>query len=149
MSNERSEPIYNLRSKRVSAPAPRASTASDLSEGFIRASELLRREEELRGVHDDTPAQQEESTSGQELVPDVSSNERDEGGSLATTEGTCATQQVGDKGDNDSSGEAQGQQSASPHSSVVEQATGDNQQELLRLRVRVSDDYLDYMLAMY
>ena len=147
MSNERSEPIYNLRSKRVSAPAPRASTASDISEGFIRASELLRREEELRGFHEDSTPQQEAAS--KEMVPDIPSNERDEGGSPATTEGTCSTQPTGHQGSDDSAGEAQGQPPTPPHSPLAEQAVDNQRQELLRLRVRVSDDYLDYLLAMY
>jgi len=147
MSNERSEPVYNLRSKRVSAPAPRASTASDISEGFIRASELLRREEELRGVHEDSTPQQEAASN--EMVPDISSNERDEGGSPATTEGTCPTQSTGHQGSHDSAGEAQGQPPTPPHSPVAEQEVEHNEPQVLRLRVRVSDDYLDYLLAMY
>ena len=62
MSDDRSK-SYNLRSKRISGGA---------SEGFIRASELIRRNEEHSGVvHEDTQVEPQGATSSQELVPDV------------------------------------------------------------------------------
>ena len=136
MSDERSEPLYNLRSKRVKAPA-----GSKLSEGFIRASELLRRTEELGlgGDHEATQVEQEGSIASQELVPDLPPNRSDEGASERATEEPSQVEADRDQGVPDSSREAQGQQPSSPHRLVAEQAAEDSEQEVLRLRVRVSD----------
>jgi len=129
MSNERSEPNYNLRSRRITAP----------SEGFITASEALRRAEELgTGRVYEASATQQEAAS-HEVVPDVSSNGSDEGASQRATEEPPTTQPTGDQGVPDSPREAQGQQPSSPHRLVAEQAAEDSEQEVLRLRVRVSD----------
>ena len=145
MSNERSEP-YNLRRRRVTAPS-----SPSVSEGFITASEALRRAEELgiSGGGATTESEQEEPTPTQELVLDVPAHSSNEGTGSGEAPRTPQIAANRDQGDNDSSGEAQGQRSAPAHSSVVTEDTSNNGQEVLRLRVRVSDKYLDYLLAMY
>ena len=69
-------------------------------------------------------------------LPKLPSNERDEGGSPATTEGTCSTQPTGNQGLPNSSGEAQGQQQPPTHSPVAQQED-ECPTEVLRLRVQV------------
>lgn len=131
MSNDTQQPNYNLRSKRVRAGA---------SEGFIRASDLLRRHEERSGdIHQTTEANQEPMPPSQELVPDLSPNRSDEGGSSAPTEGTSQVDATGHQGLDDSSGDAPRQQPPSTPGPVAEQDTEDNRHEVLRLRVQVRD----------
>ena len=125
MSDDRSQPNYNLRRKRVSA-----SSTDKHSEGFIRASELLR-------IHEDSAPQQEAAS--HEVVPDVPSSDNDEGGGAQEAERQPTTPEVGHQGDTDSSREAQGQQPPSPCGVVVEQEAKHKEPQLLRLRVRVSD----------
>lgn len=134
MSNERSEPNYNLRKRRVTAGV----SPYTLSEGFIRASEVVRRAEELRlgGVHEETKS---EEAASQELVSHLSPSDNDEGGGTSATQGAATTDTVGDQGCVDLVGDTQGQQQTPPHSPLVEEATQHNQPQLLRLRVRVWD----------
>ena len=128
MSDDRSKP-YNLRSKRISGGT---------SEGFIRASELIRRNEERSGVvHEDTQVEPQGATSSQELVPDVPSNDDDQGGSERSDQETPQVAAVGDQGLHDIAGDPQGSTQASSHSPVAQQDPVDNGQEVLRLRVQV------------
>ena len=130
MSDDRSK-SYNLRSKRV--------TAGGATEGFIRASELLRRQDEERVSGDihraDTCAAEEAQK--QELVLDIPPNNDDEGGSVASIDNQPSTDEIGDQGDIDSSREAQRQQQSPSHSPVAEQAAEHYESRVLRLRVQV------------
>lgn len=126
MSNERSEPNYNLRARRSRA---------DPSEGFIRASDLIRRRDEDRGVHNSDTNQQEAES--HEVVSHLPPSDNDEGGGTTATQGALTVDTTGDQGAIDSTGEAQGQQHTPPHSPMVEEAATNKQPELLRLRVRV------------
>ena len=127
MSDERSEPSYHLRSRRVRATTP--------SEGFIRASDLLRRRDELEsgGVCQADPNHQEAASN--EVVSHLSADGHDEGGSTATTEGASAAESS-DQGCADCSGEAQGQPPTPPCSPLVEEAAHHQRPTLLRLRVQ-------------
>ena len=130
MSNDNKQPNYNLRSRR---------TCSGTSEGFIRASELLRRSDEERGdsvVHQASSNQQEEPNQSQELVPDLPSNDDNQGGGQRETKDAALSNEDGNQGIPDCSGNAQGQQSSPAHSPLDEQAAPDNT-EVLRLRVQV------------
>ena len=136
MSDERSEPLYNLRSKRVKAPA-----GSKLSEGFIRASELLR-------IHEASATEQEAAS--HEVVPDVPPSNDDEGGGTQEASRAPSTEPIGDQGSDDSPREAQGQQPAHSCGVVAQQEAEHKEPELLRLRVRVSeDDFLEHMFGYY
>jgi len=142
MSNDNNQPNYNLRSRRTIAPAMSSSTTP--SDGFIRASELLRRNDEERGVDrcdSNTEDKQEEPASTQELVPDILENDNDEGGSTQPTQGASSTDTARDQRDNDSPREAQGQHDPPAHSAVAAQDTSDNGPQILRLRVRVWNKY--------
>ena len=130
MSDDRSK-SYNLRSKRVAA--------GGASEGFIRASELLRRQDEERvsgDIHraDTCPAEEAQK---QELVSDIPPNNDDEGGSIASTDKQPSTDEIGDQRHIDSPRETQGQQQSPPHSPMAEQAAQHDESRVLRLRVQV------------
>jgi len=130
MSNDNKQPNYNLRSRR---------TCSGPSEGFIRASELLRRSDEERGdsvVHQASGNQQEEPNQSQELVPDIPSNDDNEGGGQREIKDAAISNEDGNQGVSDCSGNPQGQQPSPSHSTVDEQAAPNNA-EVLRLRVQV------------
>lgn len=131
MSDDRSK-SYNLRSKRV--------TSGGATEGFVRASELLRRRDEERGdsvIHQATNSDEEQVPSGQELVSDVPPNNDDEGGSINAVAEPSQVEAVGDQRLPDSPREAQGQSHPPTHSPVAQQDTEDQRQEVLRLRVQV------------
>ena len=128
MSDDRNKP-YNLRSKRTSA--------GGASEGFIRASELLRLNDERSGVvHQATQEEHQGANTSQELVPDIPSNDDDEGGSSATVVEQSEVAANGNQGLPNSSGEAQGQQQPPTHSPVAQQED-ECPTEVLRLRVQV------------
>ena len=138
MSDERSEPNYNLRSRRVRA----SGSPTPTSEGSIRASDLLRRNDEERGVDrcdSSTQDKQEEPTPTQELVPHLPPLCNDEGGSTGEAMLSSTPSESGTQRGDDSPREAQGQRLPSPHSPLVAEDSSHDRQEILRLRVRVID----------
>ena len=116
MSDDRSK-SYNLRSKRISGGA---------SEGFIRASELIRRNEERSGVvHEDTQVEPQGATTSKELVPDLPSNDNDERGSQRSSKETSEVAAVGDQGLHDITGDSQGSAQAFARSPLAGQDSVD------------------------
>lgn len=135
MSNESSKPNYNLRSKRVSAGG--AQSTGGASEGFIRASDLLRRQDEERGLDDIHPCDPtQQAASSQQMVPDLPSNNDDEGGGVSETSTASTASEAGDQRVHDSAGDTQRYPSPSPCSPLAQETVVNQGQEVLRLRVQ-------------
>jgi len=137
MSNDLNQPIYNLRSKRIRANGEHSPPLAPLSEGFIRASDLLYRQSVTIGDSGTPKGDIEESAQAQELVLDLPQKRDDEGGSVSEADRPSEVAATGDQRIDDSTGEAPRSDSSSSCSVVAEQDAHDNGPEVFRLRIRV------------
>lgn len=140
MSNDLKPSNYNLRSKRIGATMP--VTPAPTSEGFILASELLRRHQcGTSGASEGAQVDQEQVPASKELVPDVPPERDSEGGGTQETQRTSTPGSTGHQGDLDSAGAASRRPATPPRSPVVEESAEDLRQEVLRLRIKVTNKY--------
>jgi len=138
MSNDFQPSNYNLRSKRIGATMP--ITPAPSSEGFILASELLRRHQcGTSGASEGAQIDQEQVPASKELVSDIPPECDSEGGGTQETQRTSSTGSIGHQGNLDSAGAPPGRPASPPHSPLAEKSAEDLRQEVLRLRVKVGN----------
>jgi len=117
-------------------------TPAPTSEGFILASELLRRHQHgTSGASEGPQVDEKQVPASKELVPDVPSERDSEGGGTQETQRTSSPRSTGHQGDLDSAGASPRRPATPPHSSLVEESAEDDGPKVLRLRVKVTNRY--------